>query len=141
LVDDCLPPDSNTASASAYTGKDTSRLKETPSPLATPVAAVVGSFCERTGVTWKIQTGIQEWASQLEREPRYADLDLVYEIRNCAEWHESKKTKVKSADRTIRNWLELAADRAKARNGAGHVKRRAEDALVMSAAEVRERDG
>jgi len=73
------------------------------------VARAVGDFCERLGCSWKLNRGIEEWVDDLRREPRYAGVNLEAEIRECAEWHEGKGRKPRAPDRSIRNWLKVAA--------------------------------
>ena len=88
------------------------------SPPSDPTAAAVGEFCTRTGATWKLKAGIDEWAAEIRREPKYAGLDHAYQVRRCMEWHEGKSKRPTAPDRAIRNWLERAAN-----NGRHHDRR------------------
>jgi hypothetical protein len=81
----------------------------------TATSAAVGEFSTSTRAAWKLKAGVADWAADLAREPRYAGLDLPYEIRRCAEWWQAQPHPPKAPDRAIRNWLERSAERL--RNG------------------------
>lgn len=82
------------------------------------VAAEVGDFCVRLGCEWKLSDAIADWSAELERDARYAGVDIAHEIRRCREWHEGKRKKPKAPDQAIRNWLKRAAEDARGQ-GAG----------------------
>lgn len=86
----------------------------------TTTAAAVGDFCERTGATWRLDKGIDEWVAEIKAEPKYAGADHAYEIRKCADWHVGKNKTPSAPDMSIRNWLERAAKDAQKENGGRH---------------------
>lgn len=101
--------------------REEKREKETTTTTTTaPVAAAVGNFCERTGTAWRLAESISDWAGRIQREPKYAGVDFIYEIGRCAEWHEGKRKTPKAPDQAIRNWLEIAGENLKKQKENGH---------------------
>lgn len=84
-------------------------------------AAAVGAFCSRMGCRWKLLVPIEDWTEALRREPRFAGLDLPYEVGKAGEWYEEHHKKLKDPARAIRNWLEKSAAHVP-RNGNGNGK-------------------
>ena len=75
------------------------------------VTKEIGSFCLALDTRWTIKAPILSWATEIGREPRYAGVDLPYEIRRAREWYEGKGKKPKAPHQAIRNWLEKASER------------------------------
>ena len=89
----------------------------TPPPHAT--AAAVGEFCTEVGVSWPIKEAIDDWSGRLDREPRFAGLDLAYEIRKCAGYHQANHRHPKP-NLAILNWLERSETRTTTNGNSSH---------------------
>lgn len=87
-------------------GKESEENKEN-TPSAT--AAAVGDFLQSIGSRWKLKQPIREWAASLDAEPKYAGVDIPYQIQRCAEWHVEKGKSPSSPTNAIHNWLKRAS--------------------------------
>ena len=79
------------------------------------IAPAVHQFSISTGAKWKLKVSVEDWAVGLQEDPRYAGLDLAYEILRCSEHWQAQTNPPRSPDRAIRNWLEISLERL--RNG------------------------
>jgi hypothetical protein len=101
------------------------------SSVNSPEEGAVVAFCRMTGSSWSLKQPVGDWAGGLAAD--YPGIPIAREVKKAAEWHQSKRTNVKSPSQTIRNWL----DRAKpSRNGTDP-----NDGMRITPAELRRRYG
>ena len=82
-------------------------------PAVKELVAEVSRFCARTGVKrWPLKSeSIAQWCEGIISDPRYATIDLPYQVRICGEHWEPIAGKKKAAPhRRIRNWLNKAVE-------------------------------
>ncbi len=85
--------------------------KELPLPRETSESArAVFAMCEDLGVRWPLKRTIHEWAHEIDNDPRWAALDIPYEVKACSDWWQGKQNgkpfpKNWCADQRLRSWF------------------------------------
>jgi hypothetical protein len=99
---------------------------------ASPEAGAVVAFCKMTGAAWTLKQPLAEWAISLKAD--YPGIQVAYEVKKAAEYHQAKQTNVRSPSQTISNWLDRAKPGQSGTTGQGN-------AMRITPAELRARYG